>query len=112
MKYFLLTLPIFLMSCAMPRLGLNTIKYDDVYRSPLPESQIVRIFSSREDIPYKFEVIGRVEASPPRAERDFGHDPIFYLKKQAREVGGIGLINLKNKDENHHMWSAEVIVKK
>lgn len=112
MRNIIFLLPILALSCALPRLGLNTIKYDDVYRQPTPESIPVRIFSSRADIPYRFTVIGRVEASPPRAERNFGHDPVFYLKKQAREIGGVALINLQNKDENSHMWSAEVIVKK
>ena len=42
-------------------------------------------FSNRDDVPYQFNVIAKVEAAPMRAERDFGHDPILF-KKQARDV--------------------------
>jgi hypothetical protein len=108
----ILVVSFFVCGCAMPRLGLKTIKYDDITRKPTPVSVPVRIFSSRQDISFPFVVIGRVQASPPRAERDFGHEPIFYLKQQAREIGGLGLINLSNKDDSSHVWFAEVVAEK
>ena len=94
--------------CVLPRLGLKTIKYDETVRQPVSENVHIHIFSDRKDIPFKFKVIGLVKASPPKAERDFGHDPIIYLKKQAREIGGKALLNLKSK--KGYIWSAEVIV--
>jgi len=87
---------------------LKTIKYDDVERPQTPKNIEMKIFSDRADIPYQFKVIGLVRAAPPRAERDFGHEPIFYLKKQAREIGGKALLNLKS--EESYIWTAEVIV--
>ena len=109
MKLFLSLLFSALMTagCIAPRLGLKTIKYDETQRKPIAKSVEIPIFSDRKDIPYEFKVIGLVQASPPRAERDFGHDPIFYLKQQAREIGGKALLNLKSK--KGYIWTAEVI---
>ena len=106
--YSLLIATVLIVGCIAPRLGLKTIKYDDVERPQTQKNLEMKIFSDRADIPYQFKVIGLVRAAPPRAERDFGHEPIIYLKKQAREIGGKALLNLKS--EESYIWTAEVIV--
>jgi hypothetical protein len=103
-----------LTGCIAPRLGLESVRYDNVVRAPTPEGQFIPIYDSRQDVSFDFIVIGEVIAAPLRAERDFGHDPIELLKKQAREIGGVGLVEVKSGSErdSRHVWKGKVIVKK
>lgn len=103
-----------LSACVAPRLGLDSVRYENIARQPTPTDQFIPIYDSREDVPFAFVVIGEVIAAPMRAERDFGHDPIELLKRQAREMGGIGLIEVKSGSEHdsRHVWKGKVIVKK
>ena len=96
------------------RLGLESVRYDNLVRAPTPEGQFIPIYDSRQDVSFDFIVIGEVIAAPMRIERDFGHDPIELLKKQAREIGGIGLVDVKSgsKSDSRHIWKGKVIVKK
>lgn len=94
--------------CIAPRLNQKIVRYDSINRSPTLESQEIKIYSARSDIDFKHTIIAEVFASPPQAEIDFGYEPIDLLKKQARMIGGIGLVELKR--ENGYSWSAKVIV--
>jgi hypothetical protein len=86
--------------CIAPRLNQKIVKYDSINRSPTLDSQEINIYSSRSDIDFNHTIIA--------AEIDFGYEPIDLLKKQARKIGGIGLLELKR--ENGYSWSAKVIV--
>ena len=104
----------FLSGCVAPRLGKETVRYDNIERAPTPNSTFIDIYDSREDVPFPFKVIAEIQAAPPRAERDFGHDPIQILKSQARELGGIALLEVRS-GENHdsrHVWKAKVLARR
>ena len=103
-----------LTACVAPRLGLESVRYESIARQPTPENQFIPIYDSRQDVPFAFIVIGEVIAAPMRAERDFGYEPIELLRKQAREMGGIGLIEVKSGSEqdSRHVWKGKVIVEK
>jgi len=105
---------LFLAGCIAPRLGKKAVRYDNVERTQTPESVFIPIYASRKDVPFFFIVIGEVQAAPPRAERDFGYEPIELLREQARELGGIALLEVKSGDDfdSQHSWKGKVIVKK
>ena len=96
----------FVTGCVAPRLGKEMIRYDNVSRAPTPKDQFIAIFDSREDVPFAFTVIGEVQAAPMRAERDFGYDPVQLLKDQARDMGGIALLEVRSGEDHNsrHVW--------
>jgi hypothetical protein len=82
-KILILLLAAALSACVAPRLGEETVRYDNTIRQPTPATTFIQIYASREDIDFKFSVIGEVTASPMKLERDFGYDPIELLREQA-----------------------------
>ncbi len=104
----------FVTGCVAPRLGREAIRYDNISRAPTPKDQFMPIFDSREDVLFAFTVIGEVQAAPMRAERDFGYDPIQLLRDQARDMGGIALLEVKSEQshDSRHVWKGKVIVRK
>ena len=102
---------LFLVGCAH-RLGTEIITYDDINRSPTPIDVNISIYDSREDVPFDYKVIGQVFAAPMRMERDLGYNPVEMLKEQAREIGGIGLLNVsKGEGDSRNEYSAKVLAK-
>lgn len=103
-----------LAGCIAPRLGTESVRYDNVQRLAVSEDTFIPIFDSRSDVDFPFKVIGEVTAAPMGAERDFGHDPIELLKEQAREMGGTALLEARSGDDrdSKHVWKAKVIVPK
>ena len=103
-----------LSGCVTPRLGKKTVRYDIIQREPTPENTFIEIFDSREDVPFPFKVIAEVQAAPPRAERDFGYDPIQILKSQARELGGIALLEVRSGEDHksRNIWKGKVLARR
>ena len=96
------------------RLGMQAIRYDDKVRSPTPPDVFIPIYDSREDVPIAFAIIGEVRAAPMRMERDLGYKPLVLLKKQAREMGGLALLDLESDASGRGpvIWKAKVIIPK
>lgn len=115
MKKILLTAIILCLvsGCVAPRLGKKVVRYDNIERALTSENIFIEIYDSREDVPFPFKVIAEVQASPPRAERDFGHDPIKILKSQARELGGIALLEVRSGEDHdsRNFWKGKVLVR-
>jgi len=105
---------VLLAGCVAPRLGTESVRYDNTQRPAVSGSTFIPIFDSRSDVDFPFKVIGEVTAAPMRAERDFGHDPIELLKEQAREMGGTALLEARSGDDHdsQHVWKAKVIAPK
>ena len=68
--------------CALPRLGLKTIRYDEIQRPATSDSVAIQVFiGEQDDVPFKCKIIGKVQGSR-----------IDDLMQQARSIGGIGLL--------------------
>jgi hypothetical protein len=114
-KLFLTAISLCLLSgCVAPRLGKKAVRYDNIERASTPENTFIEIYDSREDVPFPFKVIAEVQAAPPRAERDFGHDPILILKSQARKLGGIALLEVRSGEDHdsRNVWKGKVIARR
>jgi hypothetical protein len=102
----LLIVPIFLMDCTKT----ETVKYDEVERTPKPEDYEMAVYTEA-GAPGEYKVIGEV-----RMEAYVG-DPkeevIKNLKSQARQLGADAIVNmqqLKSQNQAIQRWEAKAIV--
>ncbi len=113
---------LFLQACTMPRLGVKSVHYDNKSRQPIQPGQFFGTYGSLDDVPYRYVVIGEVVVAPvdgpTHAENDPDYDPLEYdpiglLRKQAKEMGGTGLVGITRGSEpdSKYVWRAIVVAK-
>ncbi|MBE9528768.1 MAG: hypothetical protein IME99_05980 [Proteobacteria bacterium] len=121
---------VFLQACSslplkssIPRLRVESVLYGSTTRQPAGADQFISIYNSREDVPYRNVAVGEVTVSPmhfednmdlaPAVSDPIEYDPIGLLRRQAKEMGGTGLVNVKRGTEKgaKYVWTGVVIGK-
>ncbi len=118
---------LYLQACTLPlphttpRLGVETIRlYDNKVRKPIPADQQIPIYNFRDDVPFRYVVIGEIVAAPT-GEPDsvspgddyIEYDPLELLRRRARELGGVALAEVKRGTEKDsiYVWKGVVLGK-
>jgi len=105
---FLLIVPMFLMDCA----ATETIKYDEVERTPKPEDYPMEVYTEA-GVPKEHKVIGEVRVDIPGMAYS-KEEMVTRLKSEARKIGADAIVNIR-KIENtsggmRELWGAKAIV--
>jgi hypothetical protein len=105
---------VFLQACTMPRLGVESVRYNNTLRQPTEADQYIPIYDSLDAVPFNFVFIGEVIVSPIRIDQEVDYDPLGLLRKQTREMGGIGLVEVKRGTslDSRYEWRGKVIIEK
>lgn len=101
--FFLLIVPMFLMDCTK----VETIKYDEVERTPKPEDYQMEVYTEA-GAPREYKVIGSVFV-----EANMSHSEIIKkLKSEARKIGADAIVNMRHTGTSgmKQHWVAKAIV--
>lgn len=108
----------------MPRLGVESVRYNNTLRQPTQVDQYIPIYDSLDAVPFNFVFIGEVIVSPMHIDQEVDYDPFDYdlldydplglLRKRTREMGGIGLVDVKRGTslDSRYEWRGKVIIEK
>mgnify|MGYP001173801616 FL=1 len=103
----LLSLALSIISCRTLEWNVETYTYDNIAREIKPNSEPVPVYYLKNDITFRYKIIGRANATCSVEQRYDQPIPLKLLKDQVREVGGDAL--LAPKLEDSYTWTAPII---
>jgi len=100
---FLLIVPMFLMDCTKT----ETIKYDEVERTPKPEDYTIEVYTEA-GAPREYKVIGTVYVEANMSNSEI----VKKLKSEVRKIGADAIVDMRNNGSSgmKQHWEAKAIV--